>query len=209
MALQASSTEPHWPTPLQPSPQTFVIDITHPRRRDAELLIEMVYQTAFNAHLGEHFPVLLGVADARGALVAAAGCRLAARDTLFLEAYLDQPIEALLTHRSGEIVRRNEIGEIGSLATLTPGFIVPLFGALADHLHQAGVTYAVATATKRLRRAFDALGFCDGELAKADRSRVANSATEWGAYYAHAPAVVYGRVAEGRARLANAKGITR
>jgi hypothetical protein len=178
--------------------------VEHPWRRDAECLIEAVYRKAFEATLGEHFPVLLGLADPSGNIVAAAGCRFAARDALFLERYLDEPIDVTLTRRQKIAVTRRDVAEIGNLATLAHGHIVPLFAALADYLHDASISYAVSTATRRLRRAFDALGFCDGELAKADPARVANGATDWGNYYAHAPAVVFGRVAEGRARLSGA-----
>ena len=201
MAFCASTEEPGLRPRRLAAVRTITMDVAHPQRRAAERLIEGVYLATFDARLHEHFPTLIGVTDSAGEVIAVAGCRFAASDRLFLESYLDEPVETALSRRLGAPIERNQIGEIGSLASAGGGAAVTLFAALARHLDTAGVRFAVATATGRLRRAFSAFGLCDGELAKADPARAPRGA-DWGRYYENEPAVLYGRVAQGCARLA-------
>jgi hypothetical protein len=183
-----------------------VLDLAHPRRAEAERLIKRVYRECFRAAIGVDFPVLIGVADASGAIVAAAGCRLAKVGPLFLERYLDEPIERALARLAGANVERADIAEIGALATTGDGAAIALFAALARHLHQEGAVYAAATATRRLRRAFRAFGFGAREIAAADPARLAEHAKAWGDYCDQEPIVVAGRVEAGCARFQRGAG---
>lgn len=185
---------------------TAVIPHGHRLRREAETLIEGVYLSTFNVEIRSHFPLLIGVLNGEGTVVAAAGCRIASDEPLFLEQYLEEPIELALAHAEGHEIRRDRIGEIGSLATAGGGSPL-LFSAIASHLRERGVSHAVATATRRLRRAFAAFGFGAGEIATACPAKLPNSGRDWGRYFEHDPVVVWGRVsaglrrAETRARL--------
>jgi len=64
-------------------------------------------------------------------------------------------------------------------------------------LREEGATFAVATATRRLRRAFAKFGFGASEIAPAQRERLPQSGRDWGRYFEHDPVVVWGRVAAG------------
>lgn len=175
-----------------------ILHSAHPKRREAEQLIEAVYTASFDVALAAHFPTLIALFDDAGGVVAAAGSRRADKDPLFLEHYLDEPIERTLTRLSGRAVRRAEIAEIGNLATLSAGPAAPmLFAALAAYLAEDGATFAVATATRRLRRAFKAFGFGAAEIAPAARVKLPNAGADWGRYFDHDPVVVWGRVAAG------------
>lgn len=170
----------------------------HSQRRDAERLIETVYASTFDVQLTAHFPDIIAVIDASERVVAAAGCRRADRSRLFLEHYLDEPIERSLSRLSGRTVARAEVAEIGNLATSGAGPAAAiLFGALAAHLRDDGAAFAVATATRRLRRAFKAFGFGAAEIAPAVRGNLPNAGADWGRYFDHDPVVVWGRVAAG------------
>lgn len=172
----------------------------HPLREEAERLVERVYAQRFEAHLFAHFPLLLSLLDGDGSIVAVAGVRFAARGPLFLEHYLEAPVETVVSGVFNAAVSRDAIAEIGSLAADSPCRIAVMFRALAAHLDASGVTIAAATATRKLRRVFATMNFEAQEIAPATIEHLPQSARAWGSYYAHDPVVVAGRVAAGMAR---------
>lgn len=170
----------------------------HELRAEAEQLIEGVYASTFAVRLTSHFPVLIAVIDEDNRVVAAAGCRRADDEPLFLEQYLDEPIEHALWRQAGKPVVRSEVMEIGSLAATGVGPAAQmLFAALAAFLYEEGAVYAVATATCRLRSAFRAFGFGADEIAPAKLTKLPNGGADWRGYFKHDPVVVWGHVASG------------
>jgi hypothetical protein len=165
-------------------------------------VIEETYQSAFSVRIETHYPRLVGVFNSEGALNAAAGWRSAHEDALFIEHYLDEPIELILARRLKKAIARREVAEIGSFATRGAGGAAQLCGALALRMHEEGVRYAVATATRRLRRAFHAFGFGAHELAPAHQARMPDCGRGWDGYFAHDPALVWGCVENGLVRAA-------
>ena len=184
-----------------------ILDQAHPRRGEAEGLIEQAYQRAYDGVVSHHFPHLIGIRNADGALVAAAGFRWAHQEPLFLEQYLDAPIEVAASRPGLEIVQRDEIVEIGSLATDGGGASAALFAALAAHLRTQGATFAAATATRRLRRLFGLVGFETHRIAAANPARLADGGLAWGRYYEHDPVVVGGAVSVCSAHLMSRLGV--
>lgn len=164
-----------------------------PRRGEAEALIEAAYRRCYGGAVSGHFPNLMALRNGSGAVVAAAGFRWARREPLFLEQYLDVPIEHAVA-RIGSQHEREGIVEIGSLATDGGGASAALFAALATHLEAEGATFAVATATRRLRRLFSLVNFETIQIVVADQARLGGAADIWGAYYEHDPIVVGGCV---------------
>ena len=161
-----------------------------PGRREVESYLEAAYARAFGGRLTHHYPRLLSVRDPEGRIHVAAGFRKAADGPLFLEQYLDGPVE----HEVGEALSRGSIAEIGNLASHTPGASMLLFLALARQLHQAGCTHAVATATRQLRKCFARAGFATRQLAEARADRLKPSDDDWGDYYDHDPMVLGGAI---------------
>lgn len=136
-----------------------------------------------------------------GGLVAAAGYRAAASEPLFLEAYLDAPIEDVIAARTGQPVDRARIVEIGGLSAMGRRPLIELFARLARAFDAQGLDVAVVTATAKLRRGFDLIGFDATELAAADPARLPDGAEGWGRYYATRPVVLAGRIGATRRRL--------
>ncbi len=170
----------------------------HALRAEAERLVEGVYASTFAVRLAGHFPVLIAVTDEDNRVVAAAGCRRADDELLFLEQYLDEPIESALCGQTDKPVARSEVMEIGSLAATGVGPAAQmLFAALAAYLHEEGAIYAVATATRRLRSAFRAFGFGANEIAPANLAKLPNGGADWRGYFKHDPVVVWGHVSSG------------
>lgn len=182
-----------------------VISIHHlmqPERRRVEAYIEAAYASAFNGTIRAHYPTLMSVQDGEGRIHGAVGFRLADEGALFLEQYLDEPIEAAIDRKSGQAVDRPALAEIGSLASESAGASLFLFLALARHLHQKGFTHAAATATRQLRRSFARVGFATQTLTRAEPSRLGEGAADWGGYYSRDPEVMVGAIAPALPALA-------
>jgi hypothetical protein len=163
--------------------------------------IESVYGRVYGAEIRDHYPEICFRADDNGSVVAAAGIRRAAAGRLYLEHYLDAPIEDVIQTYTDEKVSRDQIVEIGNLVSNQSGQCRSFFKLLCGELHDLGVRYAVATATRPLRRIFQYAGFESHFLAVADPSRVPGAVAQWGSYYATDPHVVFGNVIDSHASL--------
>jgi hypothetical protein len=163
-----------------------------PYRTAVESFITERFRAAFGAAIKTHHPALMYMRDDDGQIQAALGFRLAATHALFLENYFDHPIEVVLADKCGVHVPRHRIAEIGSLAAQGKCAALPLYSALNIHLAHAGIAFAVATATARLRRYFRIAGLETCELGAADPTRLADGGASWGRYYDTAPAVMAG-----------------
>lgn len=143
---------------------------------------------------------LLDVRDYSGELVAAAGYTLAEDSELFLEQYLDQPLEDELENRLGFRPSRFDLVEVGNLAAKQPGSARLLIRLLTQHLHQLGRKYVVFTATSSLINSFSRLGLQPVKLARAQSDRVKRPEL-WGSYYKQNPYVVFGDIGLGYAHM--------
>jgi hypothetical protein len=131
---------------------------------------------------------------------AALGFRSAADGPLFLERYLDQPIEAVLAPYWGAAVERSRIVEIGSLAGNSGLALLDLWVHAAGDLgRHADIGVAVLTAP--LRAMFARLGIPIRVLAPADASRIGHAAALWGSYYTNDPQVCAGSLRDGLQQL--------
>ena len=174
-----------------------------PDRVEAEGFLDEAYSKAFGGKIRRHYPNIIYLRDEAGGVLAAVGFRCAAQEPLFLEQYLDDPVELAVSRQSGQAVGRHQIAEIGSLASNNPGASLILFLALAHHLDQQGCALAVATATRQLRRSFARVGFVTRQLAQADKSRLGGGAEDWGSYYEADPLVLVGEIAPALPALAH------
>lgn len=164
-------------------------------------LIENVYDRVYGAAIESHYPDICFRANEAGRVVAAAGIRRASDGPLYLEHYLDAPIEDVIQRYTDEAVHRSEIVEIGNLVSDQTGQCRSFFKLLCLELHALGFRYAVATATRPLRRIFQYSGFESRFLAVADPARLPDVGAQWGSYYAADPHVVFGSVTDFHSRL--------
>ncbi|WP_371315078.1 thermostable hemolysin [Hyphomonas sp.] len=164
-------------------------------------LIEGVYGNVYGAVLRDHYPEVCFHADDTGAIVAAAGVRRASAGLLFLESYLDSPIEDVIQRCVDETVSRDQIVEVGNLVSNQTGRCRFFFKLLCAELHTLGFRYVAATATRPLRRIFQYAGFQYRFLAAADPSRLKGGDAHWGSYYATDPHVVFGSVVDSHVSL--------
>ena len=207
MPLAADRTDPPTPPPaprVRRALTSRIIRFDDPcqgERRRVEAFIEAGYLQAYGSHIGRHYPTLMSVQDADGTIYAVVGFRLAGDEPLFLEQYLDGPIEDVLSEAIGATVTRPEIVEIGNLASNGRGATLFLFVAMARHLMALGANFAVATATEELRGVFRKAGLGALHLATADPDRLIDHGVSWGDYYRTRPAVLAGSIQASAAPL--------
>ena len=99
---------------------------------------------------------------------------------LYLEQYLEQPVEAAIETRLGVRPARSRIIEVGNLACREPGNARLMFAALCRLLCDNALDYVVFTGTAKLRNSFARLRLNPVELALAEAHQVGADASAWG-----------------------------
>ncbi|WP_192035604.1 thermostable hemolysin [Halomonas sp. YLGW01] len=175
------------------------------RRQQAALerLIGERFASDHGARISHFLPRLAGLWQGE-CPQAAVGAQSADVGTLFLETYLDRPIEALLDEAFGQPVSRDGIVEIGNLACARPGLYRPLILHLIEQLYDEGHAWLVFTATPAVRNGFRRLGLSASPLALADPACLPPaSRAAWGRYYDLVPWVMGGSLTLAHAQLAS------
>ncbi|HZX30480.1 MAG TPA: thermostable hemolysin [Rhodocyclaceae bacterium] len=174
------------------------LTVTHvlagsPRRAGTEDFI----RTCFSRHYGARIPSFapnLTLLENAGGIVAATGWRCAGDEPLYLENYLDEPIENAVARLAGQPVPRESIAEAAHLASHRAGASLDVILTLARHLDRLGFEWVTFTATRTLVGIFARLGLPLLSLASANPARLGPQAAAWGSYYDTEPIVVAGRI---------------
>lgn len=169
------------------------------RRRETETFIRDVFARHYCADVTAFAPNLM-LLEQGERIVAATGWWAASAESLFLERYLDLPIEAAMAKLAGQPVRRERIVEVGNLAAEKSGSSLNVILGLGEYLDRQGYEWVVFTATRELVGIFSRLGLPLLALAPADPARLGAEAEAWGSYYDMAPIVVAGRIRLGLER---------
>jgi hypothetical protein len=127
------------------------------RRDEVEEFIRATFKSRFGAEVTSFAPNLMAL-ELDDRVVAAAGWRCAADEPLFLETYLDVPVEAALAKLAGHPVERARIVEVGNLAAARAGGSIDVILALSRHLDRLGYEWVAFTATRELIGIFRKLG---------------------------------------------------
>lgn len=177
-----------------------VIGLDHPQRKKVETFIARQFREVHGAHLSVFMPQLLALFDDQGAVRAAVGIRDAGVERLFLEYYLDTSVEQAIADKAkpaGTVAVREQIVEIGNLASIDRCASRALFKLLASRLSTEDFQWAVFTGCSSLHRMFAILGLETVGLGRALQSRLPVDQQTWGGYYEDNPQVVAGRVGPG------------
>ncbi len=188
------------------SPTLVVLRPGESDQQPARAFIRHVYADRFGARVGEFAPTRVCLQD-EGRIIAAAGYRLAT-EPLFLERYLDQPVDRLLGGPAADrrAIDRSAIAEVGHLSSTRSGASRRLIVALAVHLQAEGIDWVASTVTAELRRLFMRLGLGSQVLAAARAEALGAAAADWGDYYRHEPLVMAGHLPTAVAALARRWG---
>ena len=163
-------------------------------RGSLERFIAERFGMVYGARVAHFCAELVGVRDAQGRWHAGAGYTAADSGRLYLENYLDTPVEAALERAAGRPVPRQRVAEVGNLAA-HPGTGRVLIPALGRHLYKLGFRWVAFTGTRELANAFRRLRLEPLVLAPAAAARLPDGGAAWGTYYAHSPSVMGGPIA--------------
>jgi hypothetical protein len=164
-------------------------------RPDVEDFIRRGFENAYGSSLAQFMPELM-VLRHGPEIAAACGLRSAAADRLFLEIYLDAPVETVLGAASDPSAARADITEVGNLVIARPGYARRLIVHLAACLYARGCRWVVFSAVPALRNSFRRIGIPLITLAPADAGRLStDERARWGTYYDHSPVVTAVNVA--------------
>lgn len=172
-------------------PRFELVDPGDDRRAAVERYIHERFVSAYGADVREFMPWLLTLRCA-GSLSAVVGLRPADRGPLFVEHYLDQPIEQSLSAQRGLPVERRELLEIGNLVSTWRGSSQLLMVMLPLLASAMGYRWLVFTATAEVQKLIGRLHFETVPLCRADGNRLGARRQAWGRYYDNAPTVMAG-----------------
>jgi len=160
-------------------------------RAEVEQFIHGIFYQACGARVRFFLPILMSLRDLDGKLIAACGIRSAGAERLFLENYLDEPVESLLFKQTGSPVLRSDIVEIGNYSVAELGTSRMLIDAIFDQLHATSKQWAVFTAIQLVRNALIRQNIFPRVLGDADISHLPpEEQSEWGSYYEQKPQVM-------------------
>ena len=160
-----------------------VLQHDHPEREQAIAFVSDVFKRAYGAHVEHFLPHMMRVRNKHLEYRSVLGYRAAASGSLYLEHYLDEPIEQAISRYLGYPIDRSKIVEVGNLAEAEAGDArMAIIGATA-YFYAAGYRWVVFTGVRRLRNAFSKLGLSPKQLIAADESRLpAGDLEQWGSY---------------------------
>jgi len=198
-----------WRTPHQARRRLELVLLGEEAAQQAAMdFIRHRFKQTHRAQISHFMPQLFGLQSEDGALHGAAGCRPASAGALFLERYLDVPIEQAISERSGTQVARHQIVEVGNLAAQGLGTARALIVQLTSQLARQGFRWVTFTGTQELLNSFHRLGLAPQSLGLADPARMGPALADWGRYYDSQPQVVYGEILPAHRQLAEAQAPT-
>ena len=165
-----------------------LLEPSAPQRPAVEQAIRSVFAEEYGARVSALPRTLAALLDSHGAVLSATGLRFE-QDGFFSEHYRDEPVERLLSRCAGTAVDRSQVVEIGSMAGFRPATSLILVDMVARRCLDEGVTWAIFTATDRLRALLRRSRIATIDLVAASRDRVPDP-DHWGGYYLHDPRVV-------------------
>ena len=210
-------TDTIWPfaLPLRLAPEnSAMLSLAHalPNSDERPLFEDFIRQRFHLVHGADirHFmPELFGLKDQNNALCAVAGLRRASTSRLFLEQYLDAPIEHYIPSENEQPTQRDCIVEVGNLAASDTGSARLSIIAITWLLAMGGLEWVTFTGNIGLVNSFHRLGLKPVTLCAADPERLGEDRHHWGSYYESKPWVHVGNIRAGFIHLRNSGLFTR
>lgn len=172
-------------------------------RTEAEGFVREAFLAAYHARIEHFLPNLMALRNDSGRLLAVLGLRESGSESMFLEQYLDRPVEQALSAAAGCPIDRDSLVEVGNFAVGAAGGGRWLITALTAYLYAAGHSWTVFTCGPELQNAFRRLGVELIDLGVADPSRLHEDEwARWGSYYDQKPRVMAANVAQSHQILA-------
>lgn len=128
------------------------------------------------------------------------GIRRASDEPLFLENYLDVPVESVIAEATGTLPGRDRIAEVGQFVVDDRDIVTCFFRDLVPFLIENDFDWVCFTGTDRIRALLVRIGFHGLPIARAEETRVRRSPDRWGRYYDFDPIVILGKLQDPQGR---------
>ncbi len=180
------------------------------QRQQLEACIAKKYLCVHQATSLKFLPVLLSMTNTHETL-AAVGLNPGSCGPMFLEQYLNNPIEQSIASFARQPIDRHTLIEIGNLAVIRKGTGLLMFVVMSMALAACGYQWMVFTATPEVTKLIRRLGFDPQYIAEADSTRIISGKKHWGSYYEKNPKVMAGslgkasRIAENNVALSKVR----
>jgi hypothetical protein len=201
-AAESRVTSPHerpgCGRPLGRALRLTAVEAGDRERAELESYVGDAFVRKHDARVTSFMPTLLSFRDQAGVLRGVVGLRDASDHRLYLEQYLDQPVEVAIASAMGRPVRRRQVVEIGNLAGANCRTAVRMVALLPAQLLANDYQWIVFTATSAVREILLGFGAPLVELARAEHSRVVPGPDQWGRYYETDPRVFAGFLPDSR-----------
>ncbi|MBL4681474.1 MAG: thermostable hemolysin [Pseudomonadales bacterium] len=165
-------------------------EVTH---GNVNKLISKAYAKHFQCDLRHFLPSSFSLVSSNE-VVACTGFQSADHSELFLEQYLDKPIEQALSIAMDSSIERKDIVEIGGFAVTSSNHALSFMLQLAPAFQNLGFRYAVCTVTYPVRKYLKNLGLDTVFLGDATPDMVDTSDNAWGSYYRLKPVILGGNI---------------
>ena len=170
-------------------------------RQAVEQQIQNAYETNFGARVSHFMPTLVSAGIVSTPPHLSFGLCCAADQTLFLENYLQAPVEQVLSSAVRSQISRKCIAEIGNLTFDHTENLQQDLMSIASYCQQQGYRYVVCTATRALRLLFLRAGMKPVLLGQASQTNAPKDGSHWGDYYETTPQIIGGNVLLGLQHL--------
>lgn len=171
-----------------------VLGLDHPERLAVENFIAQVFEKTYGAQVTHFAQVLLGLRGKDGEWQAAFGYTPATQSRLFVENYGGGSVEQQISNKLDTLVKRDQVVEVGNLASSSVGAARLLIALATQYLYEAGFTWVTFTATRSLLNSFSRLDLRPILLATADPARLPDQGRSWGSYYEKNPQIMAGSI---------------
>ncbi len=187
-----------------PRPEPLYLNLYRPdgdERVHVEAFVRDRFMVTHHADIKHYHPYLLSLETAAGTVLATAGFRPACNADLFLEQYLDNPVEVLLSGLFSRDIDRASIIEVGNLASDCPGSSRLLIMAMTWLFQMHNLEWVVMTGTHDLMNVFKNLDLEPAMITEARACRLGEHQHDWGHYYDKRAYVMAGNILDGHQRL--------
>jgi hypothetical protein len=178
-----------------------ILPAGHPYRASLQQFIADTYLCAYGARIQHFAQYLVGLRRSGSGWSAGVGYTLAGPESLFVEQYLEKPIEAEMAAHIGVPIRREQIVEVGNLAASGTGAARQIIVRMTALLHLLCRSWVVFTSTKALLNSFARLDISPILIARADPRRLPDGGESWGSYYDSEPCVMAANIPLGYVHL--------
>ena len=162
-------------------------------RAPLEARIRSGFGTYFDACIEGFMPRFAHYRHAGGA-TGVIGIRRASDEPLFLESYLNVPAESIIAEVTGTFPARDRIAEVGQFVVDDRDIVASFFRDLVPFLIGNEFDWVCFTGTDRIRVLLARIGFHGLPIARAEETRVRQTADRWGRYYDFDPIVLLGKL---------------